>query len=77
LAIRNFMFDPSNLTVPVGTTVRATNYDGAAHTWTSSGHWDSGKISTGQVFAYRFATKGVFSFVCSYHAIMTGQVTVS
>lgn len=77
LTIRNFMFSPSSLTVPVGTTVRATNDDGASHTWTSSGHWDSGNLDTGQSFSFRFTTKGVFSFVCSYHATMTGKVTVS
>jgi plastocyanin len=71
------MFSPQNLTIPVGTTVRATNQDAAPHTWTARGTWDSGNLSTGQSYSYRFTVKGVFSYVCSIHPFMTGKVTVS
>jgi len=71
------MFDPQSTTIAVGTTVRATNEDSTVHTWTSSGHWDSGDLATGQSFPFRFTTKGTFSFVCSRHLSMTGSVTVS
>jgi plastocyanin len=71
------MFMPRTMTIAVGTMVRATNKDGAAHTWTSDGHWDSGNLSTGQSYAFGFSTRGTFSFVCSDHPTMTGSVTVT
>lgn len=77
LSIVDYAFDPKTMSVPVGTTVRATNHGQVTHTWTSkTGTWDSKNLNPGQSFSYRFTTAGVFSFVCSIHASMTGTVTV-
>jgi plastocyanin len=61
----------------VGDTVRATNSGPSAHTWTArAGAFDSGNLDPGRSFSFRFHTAGVYSFVCSYHAQMTGTITV-
>ena len=45
VAIQNFAFQPNNVTILVGTTVRWTNNDSSAHTTTSStGLWNSGSL---------------------------------
>ena len=65
------------MTIPVGTTVLATNRGAVTHTWTSrSGAWDSSDLQPGKAYAHRFTTPGVFAFVCSIHASMTGTITV-
>lgn len=78
LAIRDFEFTPRALTVVAGTTVRATNFDGATHDWTSrTGVWGSGDLRTNQAFSYRFNVVGSFDYLCTIHPSMTGSVTVT
>lgn len=71
-------FSPTALTIAVGDSVRVVNDDTNHHTWTDSGHWDSGDLSQSASFTFRFTTAGTFDFVCSYHEAvgMTGRVTV-
>lgn len=77
MSIVDYAFEPNTMSVPVGTTVRATNRGQVTHTWTSkTGTWDSKNLQPGQSFSYRFTTTGVFSFVCSIHTSMTGTITV-
>ena len=76
--ISNFAFDPSSLTVKVGTTVSWTNQDSAPHTITSdAGDWDSGQLSKGQSFSYTFDQAGTFAYHCSVHPSMTGTIVVT
>jgi plastocyanin len=63
----------------VGDSVRVTNTDVAAHTFTGQG-FDSGNMPAGGApYSYRFTKAGTFDFVCSYHQAfgMTGTVTVT
>jgi plastocyanin len=78
--ITNFSFSPRNLTVPVGTTVRWTNFDVDPHTSTSSRLppvWDSGSLSQNAFFQFTFNTIGSYDYVCSIHPAMTGNITVT
>ena len=75
--IVKFSFDPANLTVYIGDTVRWTNIDGAGHTTTSNGgFWNSGTLSNGQSFSYTFTTAGTFPYRCSIHNGINGNITV-
>lgn len=75
--IVKFSFDPQNLTIYIGDTVRWTNIDGAGHTTTSNGgFWDSGTLSNGQSFSYTFNSAGTFPYRCSIHSGITGTITV-
>jgi len=76
VAIIDFSFNPSNITIDVGTTVRWTNQDGVAHTSTADGTWDSGSLANGETFEYTFNSSGTFNYICSIHPVMTGSVTV-
>jgi plastocyanin len=61
----------------VGDTVRVHNSGPSAHTWTArGGAFDSRNLDSGGSFTFRFPTAGVYNFICSYHAQMTGTLTV-
>ncbi len=70
-------FSPANLTIPVGSTVRWTNYDGDTHTATSPGNFNSGDIRTGQSWEFTFTSPGTFNYFCGYHSEMQGQIVVT
>ena len=76
VAISDFTFSPSPLTVNQGETVRWQNNGPSPHTTTSAGLWDSGAIAQGGTFTRTFNTPGTFNYVCTLHAGMTGQVVV-
>jgi plastocyanin len=78
VAIQNFAFMPTPLTIPVGTAVTWTNRDSAIHTTTSdSGMWDSGMLATGKSFSFIFAQDGTFTYHCAIHPTMHGTIVVT
>lgn len=74
--IKDLSFNPQNLTIGAGTTVRWTNLDSAPHTISSTGNFDSGTLATGQSFAFKFDTPGTYDYQCNIHPFMKGQITV-
>lgn len=76
--IKNSAFNPSTLTVPVGTTVTWTNDDSFDHTVTSnSGAFNSGDISGGSKFSHNFNQPGNYPYHCSIHTFMHGMIQVT
>jgi len=73
--IRDFVYNPSALTVRQGGTVTWVNDDTVPHTVTGNG-FDSGQIAPGGSFTFRFPSAGTFSYYCSIHPAMAGTVTV-
>ncbi|MBR9990702.1 MAG: carboxypeptidase regulatory-like domain-containing protein [Gemmatimonadetes bacterium] len=74
-------FQPSAVTVAVGTTVRWIYRSGGPHTVTPDGHttWSEADLNTeGQTFEHTFAATGTYAYYCSPHrgAGMTGVITV-
>jgi plastocyanin len=71
----NFVFNPQEVVVPVGTTVIWVNQDGAPHTATA----DDGKLfksdllSKGQSFKHTFDQIGEFPYYCELHGSAGGQ----
>ncbi len=77
VAVTNFTFSPSSLTIAKGTVVTWQNNDGVAHTSTSdSGVWDTGSIPTGGSKTTTFGTAGTFAYHCTVHPMMTGTIIV-
>ncbi len=77
LAIRNFAFLPSTLTITAGTVVTVTNDDSVAHTWISNtGAFNSGDIAPGSSYKFTFTTPGTYLYHCSIHPFMTGTIVV-
>jgi plastocyanin len=76
--IVGFSFQPSTITVPMGSTVVWTNTDPVTHTITSSrGLFDSGDLPTGQSFVYTFNSTGTFNYYDKYYPSLTGTVIVT
>ena len=77
-------YNPSPLTVSVGTTVTWTNNDNTGHTVTEgnpSGNtppngFDSGILAPGKTFTHTFDTAGTVQYYCTLHPTMLGEVIV-
>ena len=77
-------YNPSPLTVTVGTAVTWTNKDNTGHTVTEgnpSGNtpangFDSGILAPGKMFTHTFATAGIIQYYCTLHPTMLGKVIV-
>src|SRR6201987_4119637 len=77
IKIDNSVFGPQAITVPVGTTVTWTNSDDIPHTAVSTdGVFKSKVMDTDEKFSYTFTKAGTYSYYCSVHPKMTGQVAV-
>jgi plastocyanin len=83
VAIVNYAFSPSTLTVPTGTTVRWVNMDGDAHTVTfdDRGHgmagMDSGRMGHMGTFSVTLTQPGTYAYRCTLHPSMTGTIIVT
>ena len=77
-------YNPSPLTVSIGTTVTWTNNDNTGHTVTEgnpSGNtpangFDSGIMAPGKTFTHTFDTPGTIQYSCTLHPTMLGEVIV-
>jgi len=77
ISIREFMFAPTAMTVPVGTTVRWKNLDGEPHTVRSvDATFASNALDQNDSFAFKFDKPGTYRYVCSIHPQMVGTVVV-
>lgn len=78
VAIQNMAFNPTTLTVPVGTTVTWKNLDSTTHHVVSNtGAFDSGDLANGQSYSFTFNQAGTFPYHCSIHPSMTGTIVVT
>jgi plastocyanin len=78
VTIKDFMFSPKTLTVPVGTTVTWTNNDDDPHTVASIDKttFKSSALDTGEKYLYTFTKPGKYAYFCSVHPKMTAEVVV-
>ena len=75
--IRGFTFQPSQVRVAPGTTVRWVNRDQVGHTSTSdAAGWDSPLLATGATFSHTFTAAGQHPYHCEPHPTMRGTVVV-
>lgn len=76
--IDNFSFGPQKLKVAVGTTVTWVNRDDVPHTVVSDDKstFKSKALDTDEQFSFTFTKPGTYSYFCSVHPKMTGEVTV-
>ena len=77
VAIDNFTFTPSTITIPVGTTVTWVNHDDVPHTVTANDKGFASKtMDTDERFSHRFTAPGTYAYFCAVHKHMTGKVIV-
>ena len=70
-------FEPADLEVKAGTTVKWTNDGKKPHTVTSDkGDWGSGELANGQTFTATFTKPGTFEYHCKLHPDMKAKITV-
>jgi plastocyanin len=76
ITISDFKFTPRTVTVKQGAPIRITNRGGMAHTLTADkGHsFDSGTVAAGGSATIRVAQTGRFSYHCSIHPFMKGEL---
>jgi plastocyanin len=77
VAIEDFKYAPTPLTVKAGTTVKIANRDAAQHTLTAADAFDSGTIEPTATGSVTFKTAGTFAYICQFHPFMKGTVTVT
>jgi plastocyanin len=78
VAIQDFAFTPTALTVKAGSVVTWTNLDSEAHTVrTLSGDaLHSAVMTTNDTFSHTFDAPGVYAYHCSIHPEMQATITV-
>lgn len=78
IAIQNFTFSPSTLTVPVDTTVTWKNLDSTTHHILSdTGVFESTDMSNGQTFSYSFTQAGNYPYHDTINSSITGTIVVT
>ncbi len=83
--VSNSYYSPATvrLVIGVNNTVTWVNRDTAPHTVTSTSvpsgasSFNSGTLNSGASFTYTFGTAGNYTYGCSFHPWMGGQVTVA
>ncbi len=75
--IADYLYEPDNLVVPVGTEVKFTNEDSAPHTATSKqqGAFESGSIGKGETGSITLEQAGTYAYYCAFHPFMKGTIT--
>lgn len=84
VAMANMAFNPETITINSGTTIVWINNDNIAHTIVSgirdsenAGEmFESSNVRPGETFGFTFEESGSYSYFCSIHPGMEGQVIV-
>lgn len=78
--IKGMQFVPAQLTVDVGDTIVWTNEDVLPHSVTSGipspVTFDSKEIAAKATWSLTVSAAGDYTYICSYHPTMHGQLTV-
>src|SRR5258706_1709811 len=79
IRIDDFTYGPIRTTVATGTKVTFTNAGTQAHNATSSegGGFDTGMLAKGETAGVTFNQPGTYTYVCSPHPSMIGQLIVT
>ena len=75
VVIEDNSFRPASLEVEVGDTVTWTHEGSVTHT-VSGREFDSGELSSGDVFEVTFEEAGTFPYECTIHQGMSGEIVV-
>lgn len=79
VAMENYAYSPSSLTIQVGDTVTWTNHDQAPHnvvTTSGPASLQSPMLAQGESWSFTFTVPGTYSYYCTVHPDMRAQVIV-
>ncbi len=78
VAIKEFRFEPENLRVNVGDTIRWTNHDLVPHTATADEFgWDTKELARGQAGEIIVTKETETRYFCVFHPFMKGSFEIS
>ena len=80
IALVDDRFDPPELTVAAGTTLRFVNRGANWHSVAAfDGSFDSGRVDPGGAFEVRLDVPGVYDIICKHHGLrgMVGRIVVT
>jgi Icc protein len=78
VVVDSFSFAPTMAAVPAGSTITWTNRDDVPHNIVSTERtFKSPVLDTDEQFSHTFERPGTYTYYCSIHPKMTGQVVVS
>jgi len=80
IAMVDDRFNPPELTIAAGTTLRFVNRGANWHSVAAfDGSFDSGRVDPGSSFAVRFDVPGVYDIICKHHGLrgMVGRIVVA
>jgi plastocyanin len=82
VTVKNFSFEPAQVTVPPGTIVEWVDERGRHTVKADDGSFESTPLVGGGKFELRFDKPGVYRYFCGFHGApsgkdMAGTVTVS
>src|ERR671910_159393 len=80
IALLDDRFDPPEMTVAAGTTLRFVNRGANWHSVAAfDGSFDSGRVEPGTSFEVRLDVPGVYDFICKHHGLrgMIGRIIVT
>lgn len=76
VSIKNFAFDPKEITIAAGDTVTWTNMDAARHDVDLDDNGHSPSLSKGETYSKTFDKPGTYDYDCDIHPNMKGRVIV-
>lgn len=76
VAIKGSAFNPESIEIEQGESVTWTNEDSLPHTVVGDGGMESDQLSQGDTYTKTFDEAGTFSYHCSIHPDMVGEVVV-
>lgn len=81
IKVKNFGFEPKELTIAPGTTVEWTDEGGKHSVEADNGSFKSPALVAGQKYEHKFDTAGSYPYFCSFHGSkgghdMAGKITV-
>lgn len=79
IEIKNFTFNPSDISANAGDVIQITNSDTTAHTVTADDNsFDTGTINPGETRTLVLPNQdGKFGFHCALHPYMRGSITIT
>lgn len=80
--IKDFQFEPKQITVKAGTTVKWTNDEGSHTVTADNDSFSSPTLTAGKTYSRRFTKPGTYAYHCSFHGSagggdMSGTVVVT
>ena len=73
--ISDFAFNPAEITIQTGKSIKWSNEDSAPHT-IKADTFESPNLSTGNSYMHKFTEKGTYEYSCSIHPSMKGKIIV-